>query len=128
MVATTPYYYVSTQDEVKYYFEQIASASPYPLYLYDLPSVTKVKITVATAEHLMKHKNIKGIKTGDLTTARVLTRSENKRDDFSVIFSGLDVFDIAYQYGLKLNLDGMFSCTAPIALKLYKSMQNNDFE
>lgn len=128
VVATTPFYYTSTQEEITQFFENIASLSPFPLYLYDLPLVTKVKISVKTAENLMANKNIKGIKTGDITTARVLMRSEKKKDDFSVMFSGLDVFDIAYKYGLKQNLDGMFSCTPSITSRLYKSLENNDFE
>lgn len=126
VVATTPYYYGATQEEIKRFFKKIAESSPYPLYLYDLAVVTKTKITVETAEYLMGLDNIKGIKTGDIVTAKELSRSEKKKDDFSVIFSGLDVFDIAYNYGIKMNLDGMFSCTPSTTGKMYKCLENGD--
>lgn len=128
VVVTTPYYYASSPAELKNYFETIAKSSPYPVFLYDLPVVTKVKITVETAEYLMSVDNIKGIKTGDIATARELIRSEKRRDDFSIMFSGLDVFDAAYKYGIKMNLDGMFSCTPTTAGKMYRALENGDVD
>jgi Dihydrodipicolinate synthase/N-acetylneuraminate lyase len=127
IVATTPFYYASSQDEIKCFFEGIADASSFPLYLYDLPGVTKTKIGTVTIEYLASKGKIKGIKTGDVVTARQLMRSANIKEDFTVIFSGLDIFDLAYRGGLKKNLDGMFSCTAPIASKLYKSLRVGDY-
>lgn len=126
VVATTPYYSISSQDELKNFFKEIAAKSPYPLYLYDLPVVTKVKITTDTAEYLMSSDNIKGIKTGDIVTARELMRSEKRRDDFSVMFSGLDVFDAAYKYGIRMNLDGMFSCTPVTSGEMYRALEKGD--
>ena len=128
VVATTPFYYASTQEELKNFFVKIAKSSPYPLYLYDLPVVTKVKINVDTAEYLMSVQNIKGIKTGDIVTAKALIRSEKRRDDFSIMFSGLDVFDIAYKSGLTMNLDGMFSCTPATTSRMYASLKKGDYE
>lgn len=128
VVATTPYYFAATQEELKVFFTEIAKASPFPLYLYDLPGVTKVKINVDTAEYLMGVENIKGIKTGDITTARSLLRSEKKRADFSIMFSGLDVFDIAYKYGLNMNLDGMFCCTPSATGSMYESLKKGEYE
>jgi len=126
VVATVPYYYSLTQEEIKEFFSVIAEFSPYPVYLYDLPVVTQTKINASTAESLMSLENIKGIKTGDLATARALINSEKRTDSFDVFFSGLDVFDIAYGYGLDMNLDGMFSCTASITSALYKSLEKKD--
>ena len=127
VVVTTPFYYLTTQEELKIYFTKIAACSPFPVYLYDLPTVTKVKINIDTIEYLMDNKKIKGIKTGDIVTARMLMRSEKKRNDFNIFFSGLDIFDIAYKYGLTMNLDGMFSCTHPIANKMYNLFANSDY-
>lgn len=128
IVVTTPYYYVSTQDELIEFFSEIADFSPYPVYLYDLTAVTKVRINPETVEKLMSVDNIKGIKTGDIITAKRLFLSPRKKDNFAIMFSGLDIFDIAYKYGIEMNLDGMFACTAPIAEKMYKSFRENKYE
>jgi len=128
VVITTPFYYTSTQDELIEFFKEIAYFSPFPVYLYDLAVVTKVKINPETVEALMSIDNIKGIKTGDIVTARRLLHSTAKRDDFAIMFSGLDIFDVAYKYGISMNLDGMFSCTVPIASKMYDSLKENNYE
>lgn len=128
IVATVPYYYTLPQEEIREFFSGIAQFSRFPVYLYDLPVVTQTKISISTVESLMALENIRGIKTGDLATARTLFRSVMKTDSFDVFFSGLDVFDIAYGYGLKLNLDGMFGCTAAITSAMYKCLENKEFD
>ncbi|MBP1993180.1 dihydrodipicolinate synthase family protein [Paenibacillus eucommiae] len=127
VVATTPFYYGLNQSDVKRFFEGIAAASPFPVYMYDLPGVTKTKIDAGTAAQLMTVNNIVGIKTGDLPTARVLHRLQPETNpNFDILFSGLDVFDAAYGFGLTKQLDGMFSSTTPINAKLYDSLAQGD--
>ncbi|GAA3409171.1 dihydrodipicolinate synthase family protein [Paenibacillus hodogayensis] len=127
VVATTPYYYPMSQEDIKTFFKALASASPYPVYLYDLTVVTQSKITANTAAELMTVPNIAGIKTGDLATARVLSRLRpSVNPDFSIMFSGLDLFDTAYGYGIDENLDGMFSCSSAIASRMYKALEKGE--
>lgn len=127
VVMTTPYYYPMSQEDIKAFFTALASTSPFPIYLYDLTVVTQSKITADTAAQLMTVPNIAGIKTGDLTTARVLSRLKaSVNPAFSVMFSGLDLFDAAYAYGIRQNLDGMFSCTAAIGSRMYKALAKGD--
>ncbi|MDF2722379.1 MAG: dihydrodipicolinate synthase family protein [Paenibacillus sp.] len=127
VVATTPYYSKLNQAGIKQFFTKIADASPYPVYMYDLPSVTQVKIEPATVVELMEHGNIAGIKTGDLVTARLLQQQMAQSGaNFQVMFSGLDVFDVAYGYGITRLLDGMFSCTATIAAEMNDCLARGD--
>ncbi|RKN84515.1 dihydrodipicolinate synthase family protein [Paenibacillus ginsengarvi] len=127
IVATTPFYYAVSQPDIYHFFASLAKASPYPVYLYDLTVVTQSKITVETAARLMTVPNIAGIKTGDLTTARVLSRMKSSvNPEFKVLYSGLDTFDAAYGYGIAEQLDGMFSCTAAITSRLYKELAAGD--
>ncbi|MDF2723060.1 MAG: dapA 2 [Paenibacillus sp.] len=129
IVLTTPFYYPVSQPDIYHFFASLAEASPYPVYLYDLAVVTQSKITADTAARLMTVPNIAGIKTGDLTTARVLTRQKaSVNPEFSVLYSGLDTFDAAYGYGIAENLDGMFSCTAAIASRMYKELAAGERE
>ena len=128
VVATAPYYFTSNQNEIISYFEKIAAKSAFPVYMYDLPGVTKVAISAKTVEHLMKNKNIKGIKSGNMVTARLISNNPAKPADFSVLYSGLDTFDIAYHSGIKMNLDGMFACTPKIAANMYKALGNAEYE
>lgn len=127
IVVTTPYYYASSQEEAKAYFKAVADASKYPVYLYDLPVVTKTRITRDTVLSLMDDRRIAGIKSGDLVLNKELINSPERRDDFSVFFSTLDLFDAAYIYGIRRNLDGMFSCTPNNASKCYEEFAKGNF-
>jgi dihydrodipicolinate synthase/N-acetylneuraminate lyase len=128
VVLTTPFYLTSTQAELLEFFSRIAEMSPFPVYLYDLWVVTQTKIDVETVFTLMSNDNIKGIKSGDLLTCKQLQFDERRKNGFEVMFSGLDAFDIAYAYGVRSNLDGMFSCTPSINTKMYDILREGDID
>lgn len=78
----------------------------------------KTKITTKTAEQLISVPNIRGIKTGDLVMTRKLLNGLPAESEFSVMYAHLDTFDVAYTYGVKMTLDGIYSITAPLAARL----------
>lgn len=126
IVSTVPYYTAVNQDHIFKFYDEIAKQSGRHTYLYDLPVVTKVAISPATVKRLWANPNIKGIKSGNLVTQRILMRDENRPGDFVQMFSNIDEFDIAYQYGINKNLDGMFSCTPKTAKKMYEALAAGD--
>jgi 4-hydroxy-tetrahydrodipicolinate synthase len=126
VVATTPFFYPLTQPDVVGFFEIIAKRSPFPVFLYDLPAVTGTVLARGTIESLIRKAAIRGIKTGTLATARTLLNSQAHDGTFDVIFSGLDVFDVAYHWGLHRNLDGMFTMTARAAQAMYRQLDLGD--
>lgn len=127
VVATTPFYQTATTSEIVEFFKGIAARSPFPVYLYDLPSATKLKITAPMVSQLMSIPNIKGIKTADMVLSRKILTDPSARDDFQILCSNLDALDFAYKGGLKVGLDGMFTMTAPLISSAYSAMGNGDF-
>jgi 4-hydroxy-tetrahydrodipicolinate synthase len=111
VVPTTPFYYKESPLLIRNFFIKIADKSKFPVYLYDLPVVTQNPLTTEDVRILMKHGNIMGIKTANMMIAREITKDSEKPSYFNVLFSGLDVCDVAYKYGIEYYLDGMFSCT-----------------
>lgn len=128
VVSTVPYYATVTQDDIFNFYTSIAEAARQPTYLYDLAVVTKTAILPGTVKRLWENPKIKGIKSGNLVTQRVLLRAEDKPADFTQMFSNLDEFDIAYKYGIDYNLDGMFACTPKTASKLYQALDADDMD
>lgn len=122
IVSTVPYYATVNQGDIYEFYNEIAKRSAKPVYLYDLAVVTKAATSAATVQKLWKNPNIKGIKSGNLVTHRLLMRAEDRPSDFVQMFSNLDEFDIAYKYGIDKNLDGMFACTPKTAQKLYEAL------
>lgn len=128
IVSTVPYYTAVNQDHIFKFYDEIARQSGRHTYLYDLPGVTKVAISPATVQKLWKNPNIRGIKSGNLVTQRILMRAKDRPADFEQMFSTIDAFDIAYRYGIDKNLDGMFSCTPKTAGKMYRALEAGNME
>ena len=66
-----------------------------------------------------------GIKSGDLVLHRKI-RLNPELADLQTYFSNLDVFDIAFPWGVGCVLDGMFTCTPVNSQKLIESMRSGD--
>ena len=62
VVAAPPYYYGLGQEELYKYYWSLADQLSLPLFLYNMPSHTKVNIDVNTAVRLAEHPNIIGLK------------------------------------------------------------------
>ncbi|MFA5649895.1 MAG: dihydrodipicolinate synthase family protein [Proteiniphilum sp.] len=131
VVATAPFYSPVKSDEIVNFFTKIAKESKFPVYMYDLPGVTQSPISVAQLKSLVKEKNIAGIKTGNLNLIMDIYRNDLlDRDNFSVYYSNLDLFDVALKAGVSKNLDGMFTCTPYNSRKMYNpnSSESEIFE
>ncbi len=126
IVITAPFYFVLSPPDLMYFFRTIADKSPFPIYLYDLPTVVKHKITAEMAFELAEHKNIKGVKTADLTMCRFIKSDPRTAGKFEMFFSGLDMLDAAHVYGLHQGLDGMFAMMPQTIAAFYKSAYAGD--
>ncbi len=118
---TTPFYHGSSQKDLLRFFGEIADYSPFPIYLYDLPQVTKIKTEIDTVIESSKHTNIAGIKCShDPAYVRKLHDHFKENHDFDVISAQVDLMDVFYRYGIKLQLDGIF-CLFPEWMKELKA-------
>lgn len=128
-VLTTPYYYACSRAQMMNYFKSVAALTDKPILLYDLAVVTQSKITYDMVLELVHDvPNIKGIKSADTIMLRKLKLNPEVPKDFLIAFSGLDMFDIGYKWGLDVCLDGMMACTPKNSKKLFDAMKNGDYD
>lgn len=126
-VFTTPYYNSISASQAVIFFQSVAAATKHKIFLYDLPVVTQTKITYDIVMELVKTvPNLGGIKTADINMIRKFMVNPDMPADFKVFFSGLDMFDVAYAYGVTTNLDGMFTVTPVNAKKMYDALRAGD--
>jgi 4-hydroxy-tetrahydrodipicolinate synthase len=123
VVTTVPYYSKVSSKSIINFFTYISKRSKYPLFIYDLPSVTQSPVTADILKQLMKIQNIKGVKTANINMILDLMRNDQFRSGFSIFYSGLDSFDAAIQTGIKRNLDGMFTCTPNNSRMMYEDIE-----
>ncbi len=89
-VACPPYYYPLTQNEIYYFYRELAQSSPLPIIMYHVPFFTS-GIEIATIEKLLQITNIIGLKDSSANLKRIshLCQLHSTRDDF-ILYTGTD--------------------------------------
>ncbi len=89
IVAAAPFYFDVPQLALESWFDRLASASPLPLMLYNMPSCVGVVLEPAMVDSLSHHPNIIGIKDsgGNMAYFESLCGRHRHRSDF-VVFMG----------------------------------------
>ncbi len=87
VVAAPPYYFTPTQDELRAYFNSLAEELPLPLFLYNMPSHTKIQFETETISDLADQSNIIGLKdsSADLIHFQKIVLMLKDRPDFTLL-------------------------------------------
>ncbi len=130
LVFTPSFYEACTDAEVVNFYKKISALTDKNIFLYDHPWSTQAKIKYGMVKELLAAMpNLKGMKTGDIVLCKQLLKDpEVEEKNFEIVFSGLDIFDVGYKYGLTRCLDGMPACTPYNTGKLFEALANDDYE
>ncbi len=128
LVFTAPFYEAATGSETISFYREVAKLTKHGILAYDLPSVAQVKITYdMVLEMIETIPNFAGIKSADTQMFRKLKLNPSVPEDFIMVYSGLDIFDVAYKWGIDKCLDGMLSCTPVNTGKMFRAMDAGDY-
>ena len=123
----TPYYNKPSEDGLFKHYKFISEKINLPIYLYDIPGRSIVRLSINLIKKLSKIKNIIGIKdaTSDLSSPMEVRRSCGKN---FIQLSGEDATFLAF---LMNGGTGCISVTANVVPKIssqiYESWKNKDF-
>jgi len=125
-VVVTPYYLSAPQDGIRRFFERVATDSPLPLLLYNIPALTGNDLTVETVAELARFDAIVGLKdtSGDLGYQyRVI---EETPGEFAVFQGATDSASTA----LAIGADGLIAGPANVfpgeLARLYEAHVHGD--
>jgi 2-dehydro-3-deoxy-D-pentonate aldolase len=92
VVLAPPYYFPLSQEEMQEYLENIAPRLPLPFLMYDIPSCTKIHMSIETVKKAKELGSI-GIKdsSGDMAYLLNLIREFRDSPEFSII-AGTELF------------------------------------
>ncbi len=129
ILSATPYYNKPTQKGLYIHYKTLASASPVPMILYNVPGRTSVNLDAETTLNLSADfENIIAIKEASGNLNQIMQILKNKSADFSVI-SGDDNFTLPY---IALGMQGVISVTANAYPKemsdMVRAALKNDFK
>lgn len=127
IVVLTPYFFRFSQAELLAYFRTLADRSRTPVFLYDLPVLTKVGLEFDTVRELARHPQIRGIKcSGDLGLARQLI--DSVPPGFRVVVAQPHLVDVLLHHGIRHHLDGVFSLAPTWAKAIQRAAEAQDWE
>lgn len=127
IVVLTPYFLPFSQPQLVRYYLALADVSKKPLYLYDLPAVTNVSISMDTYAQLSKHPNIRGAKvSGRAAFSRELI--DRLGDRLRIIVAEPTLIDALLRHGVEQHLDGMFAIAPQWVGRLASAAQASDWE
>jgi len=87
VVLSTPYYFPAGQPELLEYLQDLVPELPLPVYLYNMPSLTKVVFSPDTTRRAADMDGVVGMKdsSGDMIYFHELIQTFRDRPDFSLL-------------------------------------------
>ena len=87
VVAAPPYYFPVGQDDLVHHFASLAVGLPLPLYVYNMPAMTKLSIEPDSIGRLLDCERIHGLKdsSGDFAQFEAYLEVTRQRPDWSVL-------------------------------------------
>lgn len=130
LVAAPPFYMNISQEELIAYYQKLAEEVPLPLFLYNMPSHTKISIELSTVKTLSAHPNIIGIKdsSGDLSYFEGLCRAFRDYQGFRIFVGPEEILLQTLQLGGHGGVTGGANLFPRLYTSLFVAFENQDFE
>lgn len=120
LVATLPSYYALTEKQMLQYFKKLADNVSLPLFIYNIPATTHMRIPLTVIDELSHHENIVGIKDSERSEERMLQSLQlwKERKDFHYILGWAAKSADALLNGA----DGLVPSTGNLYPEIYETM------
>ncbi len=130
VVAAPPFYMNLGQEELYKYFIQLADEVPLPLFLYNMPSHTKIAIEPDTVIQLAKHPNVIGLKdsSGNGVYFQTLLHELASQVDFTLTVGPEEMMAETMLMGGHGAVAGGANLFPSLYVKLYEASVKRDFE
>lgn len=130
LVAAPPFYMNIGQEELELYYRKLADAVSLPLFLYNMPSNTKLFIETATVLSLSSHPNIIGIKdsSGDLPNFDSLCRTFQDRQDFRIFVGPEEILSQTLEIGGHGGVTGGANLYPELYVQAFEAFQSKEKE
>jgi 4-hydroxy-tetrahydrodipicolinate synthase len=128
-VVAPPYYFPAGQPELVDYFRRLFAELPLPVFLYNMPMMTKLVIEPATVECLSDQSGVVGIKdsSGDLSYFKaILEVAKKSRPDWSVLVGPEELLVESVRLGGHGGVNGGANLDPRLLVDLYEAAVRGD--
>lgn len=130
VVIAPPYYLPVSPEELAGCMERFAAASPLPVLLYHIPSLTGVGFDLATIRRLLQRPKIIGLKDSgrEMTYHHSVRRITAERPDFSLLVGPEELLAEAVLLGAHGGMCGGANMAPQLYAHLYEAARTGDIE
>jgi len=125
VVIAPPYYLPEAQPELQEYLDHFLPESPLPLFLYNIPALTKVPFEMETLKRALDEPRIVGFKdsSGDLAYFKNVAELARQRPDWSLLAGPEEKLLDTLQLGGHGGVNGGANIFPALYVKLYEAFQ-----
>ncbi|SHG33068.1 4-hydroxy-tetrahydrodipicolinate synthase [Flavobacterium fluvii] len=127
VVAAPPYYYGLGQEELYKYYWSLADQVNLPLFLYNMPSHTKINIDVKTVVRLSEHQNIIGLKDSSANAVYFQSLCYLLKTNFSLLVGPEEITAETVMMGGNGGVNGGANLFPKLYVALYDAAMAKDF-
>ncbi len=130
VVLAPPYYFAASQPEMLEYLQQIMAQMPLPLFLYNMPSHTKVVLAPETVKTAAEIPGIIGVKdsSSDLAYFKQVQFALKDRDNFTFMVGPEEFMAEFVLTGGHGGVNGGANMFPKLYVELYQAARNRDFD
>lgn len=130
VVAAPPYYYGLGQEELFKYYWKLADQLSLPLFLYNMPSHTKINIDAKTVVRLSEHDNIIGLKDSSANAVyfQSLIHLLKSKPQFSLLVGPEEITAEIVLMGGHGGVNGGANMFPKLYVELYNAASARDFD
>ncbi|MEO8351077.1 MAG: dihydrodipicolinate synthase family protein [Chthoniobacteraceae bacterium] len=128
VVAAPPYYLPEGQPELQEYLDHLVPALPLPLFLYNMPALTKVSFELETVRRAMDEPRIIGIKdsSGSMIYLHRILALRSHRPDWPVLIGPEEMLSDAVLAGAHGGVNGGANLFPRLYVKLFEAARTGD--
>jgi dihydrodipicolinate synthase/N-acetylneuraminate lyase len=130
VVAAPPYYFPAGQAELIRYYHLLADRLPLPLFLYNMPSHTKVSLEAATVQAIADHPGVAGLKdsSANMVYFQSLVHTMKNRPDFSLLVGPEEITAEGVLMGAHGGVNGGANLFPHLYVGLYQAALTRNFD
>jgi 4-hydroxy-tetrahydrodipicolinate synthase len=123
-----PFYYPLSDDGVRQLYATLASDSPLPLVLYNIPVFTKVSLSPSVVGWLAEHPSVIGIKDSsrDMEYQQQVLAATSSASDFAVVTGADSLLVASLTMGAVGTIAGSVNLVPELASGIYQAFSDGD--
>jgi len=128
VVASTPYYFPAGQPELAHYIRHLVPELPLPLFLYNMPSMTKTVFELETLRQALDLEGVAGIKdsSGNLEYFQSLLPLRQQRPDWSLLVGPEHLLAPTLKMGGQGGINGGANFYPELFVELFHAVETSD--